>query len=274
MKKRKAQARLQEEEEQRLIDELSGLPAAPPDSLFTFRKCLDKEGIGVFALGDIKKGIEILVEEGMFRDVNEWIAKEALFKCNCKATTCLETPLMKAWGVNAYNTTSGPMLYPLAARFNHDCFPNVARGFSKEDHIVFCVARDIKRGEELTINYIFSPISPKPDDANLSTNSVLSAGNRYQVAGRRKAHQRRGAVQAEVKAWSEEVETNRQRIEEGLYGHLKMLAMAGDDSVADSKGRAVFVERSIGFLDTYLKGNSKFGFDDASITIGLVLRSL
>ncbi|KAL5321508.1 hypothetical protein ACEPPN_009467 [Leptodophora sp. 'Broadleaf-Isolate-01'] len=278
------------------------LADTPPELLFTFRECPDKRGIGAFARGAIKNGTEILIEEAIIRDVQEWISKEALFKvlskdkqdailalqsqCTCKASPCLETPLMKVWSVNAYEAVTGPMLYCLASRFNHDCFPNIARGFSKEDYIVFRAARDIEDGEELTINYILSPISSEARRSLLLdkfgfvcecwgcksnraytvsdlVDSILLPGVETKSLAIGKYTREEIATRAEVKAWSEEVKTEMQTIQVRLYNHLKRLVDAGDHSVSDRNGRAAIVEQSIGFIDRYLKGNNKFGFDDA-----------
>ncbi|KAH9212202.1 hypothetical protein DL95DRAFT_509558 [Leptodontidium sp. 2 PMI_412] len=280
----------------------ASIPDTPPELLFTFRECPDKRGIGAFARGAIKNGTEILIEEAIIRDVQEWISKEALFKvlskdkqdailalqsqCTCKASPCLETPLMKVWSVNAYEAVTGPMLYCLASRFNHDCFPNIARGFSKEDYIVFRAARDIEDGEELTINYILSPISSEARRALLLdkfgfvcecwgcksnraytvsdlVDSILLPGVETKSLAIGKYTREEIATRAEVKAWSEEVKTEMQTIQVRLYNHLKRLVDAGDHSVSDRNGRAAIVEQSIRFIDRYLKGNNKFGFDDA-----------
>ncbi|KAG4440063.1 hypothetical protein IFR05_004456 [Cadophora sp. M221] len=281
---------------------INGLADTPPELLFTFRECQDKRGIGAFARQAIKSGTEILVEEALVRDVHEWISKEALFKvlskdkqdrilalqsqCTCKATPCLETPLMKVWNINAYEAVTGPMLYCLASRFNHDCFPNVARGFTKEDYIIFHAARDIEAGEELTINYILKSLSSearrtllldqfdfvckcrgcKSNRAHTFSDlvdAILPPGVEINSLVIGKYTGEETIARAEVKDWSEEVNTEMHRIQARLYDYFKMLAEVGDDSVADRNSRAGIVEKAMGFIDSYLKGINKFGFDNA-----------
>lgn len=60
---------------------------------------------------------------------------------------------MKIWDANSFESESesdpeGSCIYTLACRFNHECIPNVGNCT-----IVFLAARDIRRGEELTISH-------------------------------------------------------------------------------------------------------------------------
>lgn len=114
----------------------------------------------------------------MLKGPRNYLGKEALFnilpnekkqrylalhsECTCSDDPCIETQLMKIFEVNSFmpfyfgtkDEFSGPCVYEIASRFNHDCLPNMARGFSEESYIVFRALRDIKKGEELSNNYI------------------------------------------------------------------------------------------------------------------------
>ncbi|CZT41686.1 uncharacterized protein RSE6_01450 [Rhynchosporium secalis] len=124
----------------------------PSSLLFEFLPCPEKGGIGGFARFDINKGPNLLVEEAIFKGYREHTCKESLFKvlsrekqdkinalfsrCNYKSTQSTATPLMQMWDINIYDTAKGLNLYLLAARFKLDCFPDLARGFTKDDCII------------------------------------------------------------------------------------------------------------------------------------------
>jgi hypothetical protein len=88
--------------------------------------------------------------------------------CNCHKSPCRETPFMKIRDVNSYSSGGvsheNAMVYKVASRINHACFPNTSGMFTKAGNIVISSTEDIKKGEELTIDYIGTnsiPISPR-----------------------------------------------------------------------------------------------------------------
>jgi len=78
--------------------------------------------------------------------------------CNCHKSPCKETPFMKIRDVNSYSSEGigyeNVMVYKVASRINHACFPNTSRMFTKTGNIVISSTEDIKKGEALTIDYI------------------------------------------------------------------------------------------------------------------------
>ncbi|KAL2071185.1 hypothetical protein VTL71DRAFT_12420 [Oculimacula yallundae] len=283
-------------------DENETIPETPAGLLFTFKSSPGK-GIGAFANNNIKQGTEMLVEEAIMRGSPEWICKEALFKvlskekqdrilalhsrCDCESVPCLETPLMKIWDVNSFKADGGAaMLFDIASRFNHDCRPNVSRGFSKEDYIVFRAARDIEKGEELTVNYILRPGSRQERQAEfrarfgftcsceccrgerLFVNSdiikaTLPIGVEPLLAVLGKNTVEEVEAQVKVAEWFEEIAKLIYISQVSLYEFLKQLATVSSPRVTTKEGRAACVEEALDAMDSDLKGNNTFGFDDA-----------
>ncbi|KAH7399858.1 hypothetical protein BKA64DRAFT_707542 [Cadophora sp. MPI-SDFR-AT-0126] len=313
-KKVKAEARLKEEEESRLLDEMSALavkgmaeeearklaanmrprtrlddvsavdeslPFIPPGLLFKFDHSPGERDIGSFATQDIEKDTEILVEEAIMKGTSEHICKEALFSvlsedkkkrimalhslCSCKVKPCTETPLAHVLEVNSYGASSGPALYELAARFNHDCLPNIARGFSKEGFMVLRAARDIKQGEELTVNYAMIPGSTKTRQGYLLekfeflckchgcknklvyTESEIAKAKlpegvepKSPVIGRYTSEE--VAAYAEVEAWFDNVKEGMVTIQRAQYDYMAKQVVAGNPRVLDRKERCVLAE--------------------------------
>lgn len=119
------------------------------------------KGLGMFAIKTIRKGIEILREEAVFKGSKCWFSKHAIFnllsdqkksqymaihsQCNCGKENCDETDFQKVWDANSFEVTvfpalplppryAGPFVYLVASRLNHDCFPNTRRGFMPNHH--------------------------------------------------------------------------------------------------------------------------------------------
>lgn len=84
-------------------------------------------------------------------------------QCNCHKTPCEETLFMTIWDVNSFELTgfeveniSGPEnlgVFKVASRINHACIPNASRRFTKAMNIVIISSEDIKKGDEITIDY-------------------------------------------------------------------------------------------------------------------------
>lgn len=131
----------------------------------------------MFAVRYIKNGTEILREDAILKGAKDWLCKEALYmvlpahkkqafdalygRCNCGKTPCKETPLMKIFEVNSFDANErnmsaerAPQIYLTASRMNHDCNPNTARGYTKEQYIVFRAVRNIQPGQEITTDYV------------------------------------------------------------------------------------------------------------------------
>ncbi|CAL3968532.1 unnamed protein product [Diplocarpon coronariae] len=155
-----------------ILSESTAAPSTTTSNALLFEvKNADGKGLGAFAVVDIHKGADVLVEEALINPSEDsYLLREALFmnlsedkkksvltlqsRCSCARVPCIDTPFMKLWIFNCCGDGSfGPYLYELASRFNHDCEPNLARGFSKEKYLIFRAKKDIRKGEELTVNY-------------------------------------------------------------------------------------------------------------------------
>jgi hypothetical protein len=68
---------------------------------------------------------------------------------------------MRIWDVNSFELTSiGPGnfgVFKVASRINHACSPNTSRRFTKDGNIVVISSEDIKKGREITLDYIGAP---------------------------------------------------------------------------------------------------------------------
>ncbi|CZT09053.1 uncharacterized protein RAG0_13931 [Rhynchosporium agropyri] len=273
----------------------------PPGLLFTLNPSPEK-GIGAFANQDIQKGTDILVEEAIMRGKAQWLFDEALFKalgedkkhrimslysrCHCNLIPCLETPFMKIWSTNAYQLPVGPMLYEIASRFNHACLPNCARGFSKENHMVFRTARDIKRGEELTFNYVLVLRSDeyRLDFFRHAFNSTCDCDccqgrEHYTEYVIDKSHLPNGVetkfpalgvyndeeqkAQDRVENWHMGIEATMSQIHANMLEYLETLVEAGDECMLTSQCRELLVDEALDAIGNFLAENNVYGLDDA-----------
>jgi hypothetical protein len=139
------------------------------------------KGLGVFAAQFIKKGTMNFQEAPLIRGGPQWLEKEAAFmlmskekrdfmalysQCNCHQSPCKETPLMKIFDANSYRPEGigrdNAMVYKITSRINHACFANVTRRFNKARNIVIFSIEDIKKEDELTIDYLGAGAVPVP----------------------------------------------------------------------------------------------------------------
>lgn len=130
-------------------------------------------GLGLFALKPFAAGVAILREASLLPIVktNSWLLKETSFNlsppdkqavfsplhshCVCKPPPCFETPFMRIWNDNSFSLpqVNYTCVYEVASRLNHSCIPNATVGFTPNDVMVVRTSRDIKEGEEITIQY-------------------------------------------------------------------------------------------------------------------------
>jgi hypothetical protein len=65
---------------------------------------------------------------------------------------------MKIFDANSYRPEGigreNAMVYKITSRINHACFANTTRRFNKAKNIVISLIKDIKKGDELTIDYL------------------------------------------------------------------------------------------------------------------------
>lgn len=127
----------------------------------------------MFATQNTKSGNEIFREAPLLKAGLSWLQKEAGFMvlseekkkalislhsaCRCKQNPCVETPLMKIYGTNGFETETEEgrsCVYEFASRINHACVPNAKHTFTAEGDIVFTATENIKPGQEITTNYI------------------------------------------------------------------------------------------------------------------------
>ncbi|KAF7891223.1 uncharacterized protein EAF02_001548 [Botrytis sinoallii] len=148
--------------------------------IFEIKPTMGGKQLGMFATEIISKNTEILREAPLILGGPTWPGREAAYNmlrsskkaavdslskmciCGKKPELCLETPLMKRWAVNSFemnpflqvgDTTNNNCIYDKACRINHACVPNCSRAFNSEHSISIRAMRDIKKGDEITINY-------------------------------------------------------------------------------------------------------------------------
>ncbi|TGO17076.1 hypothetical protein BTUL_0021g00750 [Botrytis tulipae] len=148
--------------------------------LFEIKATMGGKQLGMFATEPILKNTEILREAPLIHGGATWPGREAAYNmlqpskraavdslssicyCGKKPDLCLETPLMKRWAVNSFemnpllqagDTANNNHVYDKACRINHACVPNCSRAFNSEHSISIRAMRDIRKGEEMTINY-------------------------------------------------------------------------------------------------------------------------
>jgi hypothetical protein len=139
------------------------------------------KGLGVFALKNFEPGDLIFAEESLLPVApnDSWLMKETAFKlatperqqrfmalhsqCNCGTQTCHETEFQRRWAVNSLETNvtaKGNQLFEIASRINHACTPNCTQKFMSQRQsglprlVVIKAAKPIKKGEEITIDYM------------------------------------------------------------------------------------------------------------------------
>lgn len=155
--------------------------------LFEIKSAMGGNQVGMFATSDIEKDTEILREAPLIRGGPTWPGREAAHNmlssskkeavnslssmcyCGKKPELCLETPLMKRWAVNSFemnpflqagDTANNNYVYDKACRINHACIPNCSRAFNSEHSISIRAMQDVRKGEEITINYgVYGPAS-------------------------------------------------------------------------------------------------------------------
>ncbi|KAF7941893.1 uncharacterized protein EAE97_006730 [Botrytis byssoidea] len=148
--------------------------------LFEIKPTMGGKQLGMFATEPIPKNTEILREAPLILGGATWPGREAAYNmlqpskraivdslssicyCGKKPELCLETPLMKLWAVNSFemnpflqagDTANNNHIYDKACRINHACVPNCSRAFNSEHSVSIRAMRDIKQGQEITINY-------------------------------------------------------------------------------------------------------------------------
>ncbi len=136
------------------------------------------KGLGLFATQPIKKDTVIFQEAPLINGGAEWLQKEASFMvlseakkrdymslysyCKCHESPCKETPFMKIYNANNFEVrnTGTNVVYKIASRINHACIPNAFRRFTKAGNIVLFSTENIKRGEEITLDYVGAGAAP------------------------------------------------------------------------------------------------------------------
>jgi hypothetical protein len=130
------------------------------------------KGLGFFAMQFIKKDTVIFQEAPLIAGGPQWLQKEASFMvlpeekkraymslhsyCKCQQIPCIETPFSKIYNANNFEVrdTGENAVYKVASRINHACIPNAFRRFTKARNIVLFSAEDIKKGNEITLDYV------------------------------------------------------------------------------------------------------------------------
>jgi len=140
-------------------------------------------GLGVFATTFIKKGTAIFQEVPLIIGGPSWLDKEASFialgeekqrdfmalhsRCYCGKTPRKETEFQRIWDDNSFDVSKVAAkghiaVYKIASRLNHACIPNAQRRYTKNGNVVMLATKNIKQGDEITINYIGSYSLPVP----------------------------------------------------------------------------------------------------------------
>ena len=151
--------------------------------------------------------------------------------------------------------------------------------------MAFRAARDIKKGEELTVNYtmISGPTKTRRgyllENFNFlckchscKNNMVCTESDVEQVSlpkgvepttpviGRFTKEE--AAAFADVEAWFDDVQKGMVTIQRAQYDYMAKHVVAQDPRVLDRKGRGFLAKRTLAFIVQYLKLNNKFGLDD------------
>ncbi|TGO83819.1 hypothetical protein BPOR_0589g00060 [Botrytis porri] len=160
--------------------ERNGNAAPAPRKVLQEKPTMRGKQIGTFATQPIPRHTDILREAPLISGGPTWPGREAAYNllspskraavdslssmcmCGKKPEFCLETPLMKRWAINSFvinpflqvgDVTNNNFIYDKACRTNHAGLPNCSRSFHSEHSISIRAMRDIKKGEEITINY-------------------------------------------------------------------------------------------------------------------------
>lgn len=130
------------------------------------------KGLGLFATQFIKKDTVVFQEAPLIAGGPQWLQKEASFMvlseekrraymslyscCKCHQTPCIETPFSKIYNANNFEVrdTGENAVYKVTSRINHACMPNAFRRFTKAGNIVLFATEDIKKGDEITLDYV------------------------------------------------------------------------------------------------------------------------
>ncbi|PVH89173.1 hypothetical protein DL98DRAFT_579877 [Cadophora sp. DSE1049] len=196
-----------------------------------------------------------------------------------------DATLMKIWDSNCFSFGSGHCVYTLACRFNHECIPNVARGFMGEC-IVFRAARDIQKGEELTVSYDPNPMTPsqrrdrwkhvycmecgchsyKSNQSVMSSDvrrmyihyDAIDAVNITIVINRRTDEERRAL--SSVESWYDEIMEKLTVFQAGFEKLVTQKRLAR--TLRDSADRAELVEDLMQKMGECLRENNRFGLQE------------
>jgi hypothetical protein len=76
--------------------------------------------------------------------------------CKCQQIPCIETSFSKIYNANNFEVrdTGEIAVYKVASRINHACIPNAFRRFTKAGNLVLLSTEDIKKGDEITLDYV------------------------------------------------------------------------------------------------------------------------
>ena len=152
--------------------------------------------------------------------------------------------------------------------------------------MIFRAARDIKKGEELTVNYtmISGPTKARRGyllkkfdflcKCNGCKNNMVCTESDVAKARLPKGVEptalvigrftkEEAAAFADVEAWFDGVQKRMTTIQRAQYDYMAKHVVAQDPRVLDRKSRGFFAKRTFASIVQYLKLNNKFGLDDA-----------
>ncbi len=123
-------------------------PISPSKKVFVSKSSIPKAGRGVFASMLIKKD-------------------EVIEECPVFVLPKKDYPIIKKSALRNYyfmwGKTTSAICFGFGSFYNHSCKPNATyKKKIKEQTIEFLAIKDIKKGEEITVNYNYG----KPDNKN------------------------------------------------------------------------------------------------------------
>ncbi|TGO69482.1 hypothetical protein BOTNAR_0010g00170 [Botryotinia narcissicola] len=295
-----------------------------PD-LFEIKRTIGGKQLGMFAIEPIPKNTEILREAPLVLGGATWPGREAAYNmlppskksvvdslfsicyCGKKSELCLETPLMKLWAVNSFemdpflqadDTTNNNQIYDKACRINHACVPNCSRAFNSEHSISIRAMRDIKKGEEITLNYgvygtatfratniterwnftctcnacIKKQFVPETEYAEYAHSKRLLCFERPQLIPLGAGTPEEAALSEEIIEWADMIEDDILKAEAYWYAHTDELVSRGITRLRFTpEWKDLNVSPTRNFLvnghEKFLRENNKYNLSDKAIEL-------
>ncbi|CZT41687.1 uncharacterized protein RSE6_01451 [Rhynchosporium secalis] len=132
--------------------------------------------------------------------------------------------------------------------------------------MVFRTARDIKRGEELTVNYVLVLRSDEYRAGNTTQNTCqahLPNGVETKIPALGLYNDEELKAQDRVENWHMGIEATMSQIHANMLEYLETLIEAGDECMLTSQYRKLLVDEALDAIGNFLGENNVYGLDDA-----------